>query len=146
MRSKNPIKLWQPFHILLPPMGQGRHAIARGNNILALSSTERSNIVSTTGRQDLYLQRQEYRPLMLPYNGSLPNTSFMPKHLSTVNQGYDIRVANETLQGVDMAELFIDFTETSVHIQNSPQYHQVFNNCSVTFVMPKHNQKSSVFH
>jgi hypothetical protein len=48
--------------------------------------------------------------------------------LSTVNQGYDIRVANETLQGVDMAELFIDFTETSVHIQNSPQYHQVFNN------------------
>jgi hypothetical protein len=40
----------------IPPMGQGRHAIARGNNIIALSSTERSNIVSTTGRQDLYLQ------------------------------------------------------------------------------------------
>jgi hypothetical protein len=27
----------------------------------------------------------------------------MPKHLSTVNQGNDVRVANETLQGVDMA-------------------------------------------
>ena len=137
MRCKNPIKLWQPFHILLPPMGQGRPGIAGGNNSLALPSTERSNIVSTTGRQDLYLQRQQYRPPMLPYNGPLPNTSFMPKHLSTVNQGNDVRVANETLQGVDMAELFNDFTETSVHIQNSAQCHQVFNNCSVTIVMPK---------
>ena len=137
MRCKNPIKLWQPFLILLPPMGQGRHAIAERNNILALSSTGRSNIVFTTGRQDLYLQRQQYRPPMLPYNGPLPNTAFMPKHLSTVNQGNDIRVANETLHGVDMAELFNDFTEPSVHIQNSAQCHQIFNNCSVTIVMPK---------
>ena len=65
----------------------------------------------------------------------------MPKHLSTVNQENDIRVANETLQGVDMAELFNDFTETSVHIQNSAQCHQVFNNCSVTIVMPKSQSK-----
>ena len=112
-------------------MGQGRPAIAGGNNSLALPSTERSNIVSTTGRQDVYLQRQQYRPPMLPYNGP------MPKHLSTVNQGNDVRVANETLQGVDMAELFNDFTETSVHIQNSAQCHQVFNNCPVTTVIPK---------
>ena len=85
----------------------------------------------------MYLQRQQYRPPMLPYNGRLPNTSFMPKHLSTVNQENDIRVANETLQGVDMAELFNDFTETSVHIQKSAQCHQVFNNCSVTILIPK---------
>jgi hypothetical protein len=58
----------------------------------------------------VYLQRQQYRPPMLPYNGP------MPKHLSTVNQGNDVRVANETLHGVDMAELFNDFTKTSVHI------------------------------
>jgi hypothetical protein len=105
-------------------MGQGRPAIAGGNNMIALPSTERSNIVSTTGRQDLYLQRQQYHPPMLPYNRPLPNTSFMPKHLSTVNQEYDIRVANETLQGVDMTELFNDLTETSVHTQNSAQCHQ----------------------
>ena len=34
--------------------------------------------------------------------------------MSTVNQGNDVRVANETLQVVDMAELFNDFTETSM--------------------------------
>jgi hypothetical protein len=46
-------------------------------------------------------------------------------------------ISKENGQGVDMAELFNGFTETSVHIQNSAQCHQVFNNCSVTFVMPK---------
>jgi hypothetical protein len=50
---------------------------AIGNNSLALPSTERSNIVSTTGRQDVYLQRQQYRPPMLPYNRPLPHTAFM---------------------------------------------------------------------
>ena len=134
---KEPYKTMAAISYTTTSMGQGRPVIAGGNNSLALPSTERSNIVSTTGRQDVYLQRQQYRPPMLPYNGPLPNTSFMPKHLSTVNQGNDVRVANETLQGVDMAELFNDFTKTSVHIQNSAQCHQVFNNCSVTIVMPK---------
>lgn len=57
---KEPYKTMAAIPYTTTSMGQCRPAIAGGNNILALSSTERSNIVSTTGRQDVYLQRQQY--------------------------------------------------------------------------------------
>jgi hypothetical protein len=53
--------------------------------------------------------------------GALPCTVFKPKHV------------NECLQGVDVNELFEEFTETFV-VKKSVNQQQMFNNCSVTIV------------
>lgn len=59
---------------------------------------------------------------------------FKPKHLSTTQQGNSTQSFNESLQGVNLNELFNDFTETSVNINRTTLCPQVFNNCSVTIV------------
>jgi hypothetical protein len=43
---------------------------------------------------------------------------------------------NECLQGVDINELFEEFTEASV-VKQSVNQQQIFNNCSVTIVYKK---------
>lgn len=58
---REPYKTMAAISYTTTSMGQGRPVIAGRNNIFVLPSTERSNIVFTTGRQDLYLQRQQYR-------------------------------------------------------------------------------------
>ena len=63
---KEPYKTMAAISYTTTSMGQGSPAIAGRNTSLALPLTERSNRVSTTGRQDVYAQRQQYRPPMLP--------------------------------------------------------------------------------
>ena len=69
------------------------------------------------------------------------------KNVSTKNSDMQIQINmtqdfagmegfNECLQGVDVNELFEEFTEASV-VKQSVNQQQIFNNCSVTIVYKK---------
>ncbi|CAC5408693.1 unnamed protein product [Mytilus coruscus] len=105
--------------------------------ITAVISTERSSVTYNVGQNTLYTSAKEYKAAPLPFSGPLPCNTFKPKHLSTTQQGNNTQSFNESLQGVNLSELFNDFTETSVNINRTTLCPQVFNNCSVTIVYKK---------
>lgn len=74
----------------------------------------------------IFKTRHQYTPALLPKDGLLPPTAFKPKHLLKTT-GTDI---NEHLKGVDMTQLFTEFTEPAVNTQCQ----QIFNYCQVTIV------------
>ncbi|VDI78561.1 Hypothetical predicted protein [Mytilus galloprovincialis] len=102
-----------------------------------LMSTERSSVTYNVGQKTLYTSAKEHKAPPLPFSGPLPCNTFKPKHLSTTQQGNSTQSFNESLQGVNLIELFNDFTETAVNINRTTLCPQVFNNCSVTIVYKK---------
>ncbi|CAG2217727.1 unnamed protein product [Mytilus edulis] len=104
-----------------------------------LMSTERSSVTYNVGQKTLYTSAKEYKAPPLPFSGPLPCNTFKPKHLSTTQQGNSTQSFNESLQGVNLNELFNDFTETAVNINRTTLCPQVFNNCSVTIVYKKND-------
>ncbi|CAG2236087.1 KCTD1_15 [Mytilus edulis] len=102
-----------------------------------LMSTERSSVTYNVGQKTLYTSAKEHKAPPLPFSGPLPCNTFKPKHLSTTQQGNSTQSFNESLQGVNLNELFNDFTETAVNINRTTLCPQVFNNCSVTIVYKK---------
>lgn len=101
---------------------------------LALPAATTTQTSTHQSQLKLFKTRNEYRPKPLPYNKPLPMSSLVPKHLSANMK--DCETAEATPQGVDMGDLFSDFPDTTVNIQNSA-CQQVFNNCSVTIVIQK---------
>jgi transcriptional regulator of heat shock response len=85
-------------------------------------------------RSDLYKCSKDYRAKTLPFSDALPCTAFKPKHVGKNEKA--IQGFNECLQGVDINELFEEFTEASV-VKQSVNQQQIFNNCSVTIVYKK---------
>jgi hypothetical protein len=83
---------------------------------------------------ELFKTRNEYRPKPLPYNKPLPMSSFVLKHLSANIK--DSKAAEAKLQGVDIGDIFNDFPDTTLNIQNSACHH-LFNDCLVTIVIQK---------
>ena len=75
-----------------------------------------------------------YRAKTLPFSGALSCTALKPKHVGKNEKA--IQGFNECLQGVDINELFEEFTEASV-VKQSVNQQQIFNNCSVTIVYKK---------
>ncbi|CAC5371143.1 unnamed protein product [Mytilus coruscus] len=94
-------------------------------------------LLITLDKIQIYTSAKEYKAAPLPFSGPLPCNTFKPKHLSTTQQGNSTQSFNESLQGVNLNELFNDFNETSVNINRTTLCPQVFNNCSVTIVYKK---------
>ncbi|CAG2240369.1 unnamed protein product [Mytilus edulis] len=104
-----------------------------------LMSTERSSVTYNVGQKTLYTSAKEHKAPPLPFSGPLPCNTFKPKHLSTTQQGNSTQSFNESLQGVNLNELFNDFTETAININRTTLCPQVFNNCSVSYCLYKKN-------
>ena len=65
-------------------------------------------------RSDLYKSSKDNRAKPLPFSGTLPCTAFKPKHVGQNEKAMEAQGFNECLQGVDLNELFTEFTETTV--------------------------------
>jgi hypothetical protein len=65
-------------------------------------------------RSDLYKSSKDYRAKPLSFSGTLPCTAFKPKHVGQNEKAMEAQGFNECLQGVDLNELFTEFTETTV--------------------------------
>ena len=82
-------------------------------------------------RSDMYKCSKDYRAKTIPFSGVLSCTAFKPKHVGQNEKGMEAQGFNECSQGVDLYELFAEFTETSI-VKHSVNQQQMFNNCSVT--------------
>ncbi|VDI39571.1 Hypothetical predicted protein [Mytilus galloprovincialis] len=103
-----------------------------------LMSTERSSETYNVGQKTLYTSAKEYKAPPLSISGPFPCNTFKPKHLSTTKQGNTTQSFHKSLQGVNLNELFNDFTETAVNINRTTLCPEVFNNCSVTIIVCLH--------
>ena len=84
-------------------------------NILPIEDgTTQEFIAKVQSRSFLYKCSKDYRAKTIPFSGSLPCTAFKPKHVGQNEKAMEAQGFNECLQGVDVNELFEEFTETSV--------------------------------
>jgi hypothetical protein len=79
-------------------------------------------------RSDLYKNSKDYRAKTLPFSGAPPCTAFKAKHTGQNEKAMEAQGLNECLQGVDLNELFAEFTETSVvkQCQSTANFQQLF--------------------